>query len=136
MKKYTILLSLSLGLILGACANEKKNDPILEEAFQLHQQAMTVEREVRAQLDKLPANTPVADRLRSRHKTWSENLVEVPGFEHEHHHDHGHDHAHDHDHDHGPTTEVTPEHMLAIQQEFLDSIRAIQSDVRRYIARQ
>jgi len=135
MKNYTTLLLLFAGMLLGACANEKKNDPLLEEAFSLHQQAMKVESEVRTQLDMLPPNTPAADRLRSRHQAWSENLVEVPGFEHEHDHDHAHDHAHGHDHDHhhhGPTTKVTPEHMLAIQQEFLDSIRVIQSDVRRY----
>ena len=134
MKRHTILLSLCLAVLLSACSGENKQDPLLEEAFDIHQQAMEVNKEVRAQLQTLPESDPFVKRLRDRQQNWSDNLVEVPGFEHEHHHDHGHDH--DHDHDHGPTTEVTPEHMLAIQQEFLDSIRAIQSDVRGYSVQQ
>ena len=53
------------------------------------------------------------------------NLPEPPGLEHDH---AGHDHA-GHDHHHGPTLDVTPEQMLAIQKEFRDSILSIQQRV-------
>ncbi len=51
-----------------------------------------------------------------------DNLPEPPGLEHDH-------SGHDHHHHHGPTLNVTPEQMLAIQKEFRDSILSIQQRV-------
>jgi len=53
---------------------------------------------------------------------WRDNLPEPAGLEHDH-------SGHDHHHHHGPTLDVTPEQMLAIQKEFRDSILSIQQRV-------
>ena len=49
--------------------------------------------------------------------------------EHKREHEHHHDHEHDHHHHHGSQPDLTPEDMLAVQQEFLDSVRVIQRAV-------
>jgi ABC-type nickel/cobalt efflux system permease component RcnA len=141
MRTKVFLLSLSF-LAVFACTESTK-DPMLVEAAAVHNKAMEIEQSVIAKLDSLEQKRqqltekygPASDttrmfvasvnELQSSLKTWSSNLIEVPGFEHHHHH-HGHDHDHDHEHSHGAKTpEVTPEHMLNIQREFRDSIMAL-----------
>ena len=68
------------------------------------------------------------DQLKESYGYWTENHVEVPGFDHA--HDHGHDHSHNHDHHHhGPGLEVSAADMLLIQKEFKDSIISIQKRI-------
>jgi len=56
----------------------------------------------------------------------------VPG--HEHAHDHDHDHDPSHDHTHGKKMpEATPEHMLNIQRESLDSILVLKSEAEELL---
>ncbi len=112
-----------------SCNSGEEVDPILKDAFAIHQEALRIEQTVQRQLDSFQISADTEILLRARLEQWDEQLVEVPGFEHEHHH------AHDHDHDHGSSPKVTPEHMLAIQQESLDSIRTIQRDLDRQIRR-
>jgi len=57
---------------------------------------------------------------------WRDNLPEPAGLEHDH-------SGHNHDHNHGPTLDVTPEQMLAIQKEFRDSILSIQQRIATLI---
>ena len=113
-------------VILAAGCGSHPTDPQLEQAFQFHQQAIDVNKAIQEQLQSADQYDPKTNALRQRLAVWEENLVEVPGFEHE--HDHGGAHHHHHHHNSGP--EVTPEHMLNIQKEFLDSIRAIQEDLQ------
>lgn len=115
--------------ILASCSSNDKTDPLLQEAFAIHQEAMKLHKDVKAELEKGDLLEADRNKLESRLSGWNERIVEVPGFEHDHHHDHDHDH----DHDHGPATKVTPEHMLAIQQESLDSIKSINQDLLRFL---
>ena len=57
---------------------------------------------------------------------WRDNLPEPAGLEHDH-------SGHNNDHNHGPTLDVTPEQMLAIQKEFRDSILSIQQRIATLI---
>lgn len=123
-----VLVLICLGT---SCNSGEEVDPLLKDAFAIHQEAVRIEQTVQRQLDSFQISAEKELNLRARLEQWDEQLVEVPGFEHEHHH--GHDH--DHDHDHGSSPKVTPEHMLAIQQESLDSIRTIQRDLDRLIRR-
>ena len=134
MNDRIVQLSFFLLIFLMGCSSTSTSDPLLEEAFQIHEQSMEVAKEAREMLEELPADDQYRLNIESRLEFWSENLVEVPGFEHEHDHDHdhGHDHDHDHDHDHGPKLELTPEDMLAVQKEFLDSIQVIKSAIIGY----
>jgi len=134
MPKYLSISLVAVLLCLGtSCNSGEEVDPILKDAFAIHQEAVRIEQTVQRQLDSFQISAEKELNLRARLEQWDEQLVEVPGFEHEHHH--GHDHDHDHDHDHGSSPKVTPEHMLAIQQESLDSIRTIQRDLDRQIRR-
>lgn len=129
MSKYLSIVLVAVLLCLGASCNSGEDaDPLLKDAFAIHQEAMRIEQTVQRQLDSFQISADEELKLRARLEQWEEQLVEVPGFEHEHHH--GHDHVHDHDH--GTPVKLTPEHMFAIQQESLDSIRSIQ----RYLDRQ
>lgn len=129
-KPYWYVL-LPLVLFICACSNSNEANPILEEAHKIHLEAMVVEQEVNKQLGAVDQDSFNLAPFKKRLQSWDENLVEVPGFEDDHHHDHdGHDH---HDHDHGKTLDVLPEDMLNIQQEFLDTIKAIQSDLYNYV---
>ena len=136
MKDKTLSIFLLL-FIITACTNEPI-DPKLEAAAAIHEEAVKTEQLVRTTLDSLKQHKELLstqgdtlsdsdqifislyDSLQSDLASWSENLIEVPGFEHHHHHG---EECH---HDHGKKLpEVTPDHMLNIQKEFRDSIMAI-----------
>ncbi|MCG8330038.1 MAG: hypothetical protein MI974_20240 [Chitinophagales bacterium] len=136
--KDKALFILLLLFIMAACTNEPI-DPKLEAAAAIHEEAIKTEQLVRTTLDSLKQHKEQLstqedtlsdsdqvfisryDSLQSDLASWSENLIEVPGFEHHHHH-----HGEACHHDHGKKIpEVTPEHMLSIQKEFRDSIMAI-----------
>ena len=126
MREFTTAIFFLVSMLLAGCESDQ-TDPQLEEAFQIHQEAITVNKTIQEQLRSVESSNPEMGYIRKRLLTWEENLVEVPGFAHEHEHDHaGHHH-------HGPKLKVTPEHMLNIQKEFLDSIQAIQRDVQMYL---
>lgn len=136
--KDKALFILLLLFIIAACTSEPI-DPKLEAAAAIHEEAIKTEQLVRTTLDSLKQHKEqlstqedtlsdsdqvfisLYDSLQSDLASWSENLIEVPGFEHHHHH-----HGEACHHDHGKKIpEVTPEHMLSIQKEFRDSIIAI-----------
>ena len=131
--------------IIIACNSAKKENPVLKEAAQTHEQALQLEKQVAPQLAELTqvknsinvqgrALTPEEQALvqeieviERSYGYWEENHVEVPGYAHAHDHD---DEAHSHEgHDHGAKLELTPEDMLTVQREFRDSIVAIQRRV-------
>ncbi len=124
MKIRTIKWLYLLLVLNLACSGSSKPDPLLEEAFLLHQQSLEIAEESREMIGKLSDKNEQVNRLETRLNNWNESLIEVPGFEHEHEHDH-----HDHDHDHGPQLDLTPEMMLDVQTELLDSVRAIKDEL-------
>ena len=144
MKIIAQLLSYGLAaLLVTACNTSKKEDPQLKEAADVHLEAMQIEKQMKPQLAELVqlknsiniqgreltaeeiALVQQIEALEASYSFWEENHVEVPGHEH---HDHD-DHDHDHHHHHGPKLDLSPADMLLVQQEFRDSIRAIQQRV-------
>ncbi|NBC06949.1 MAG: hypothetical protein GVY26_07130 [Bacteroidetes bacterium] len=130
-------------LTLTACASGEPTDPKLEKAAALHEKALQTEEALRPLLDSLEQRhnqisvqgraltekeqsfVKSVSQLQQRYAQWKEERIEVPG--HEHAHDHDHDHSHDHTHG-KKMPEATPEHMLNIQRESLDSILVLRGE--------
>ena len=129
MKVRYFYLPIFFLLFSFACSNTSKIDPLLEEAHTLHKQAMAVQKEAKEILASLSASDNFRQETNAHLEAWSKQLPEVPGFEHDH---HDHDHNHDHDHDHGPKLELTPEDMLLVQKEMLDSVKVIKDRILDY----
>ncbi|MEM8969019.1 MAG: hypothetical protein AAGE93_21560 [Bacteroidota bacterium] len=136
------ILTLGMMALVVACGDSKKTDENLQQAFELHQQAVKIRQTTDKQIDQLKANEDSLfvstykadlDSISRSLEEWDEQLVEVPGFEHEHDHsDHDHSgHDHDHDHDHGEQTNLTPEQHLQVQQHLLEEIKAIAEEVNQ-----
>ncbi|MEM6843461.1 MAG: hypothetical protein AAF944_26750 [Bacteroidota bacterium] len=137
------VLTLGMVALVVACGDSKKTDENLQQAFELHQEAVEIRQMTDKQMDELKANKDSLfvstyqadlDSISYSLEEWDEQLVEVPGFEHEHDHDHAehdHDHDHDHDHSHGGETNLTPEQHLQVQQHLLDEIKAIAEEVNQ-----
>lgn len=138
MNTYKLLLPI-IGIItlLSACGDKKQTNPDLQQAFEIHGEALKIYNSARDQIAVLKANTDsifVAtyandlNAISNSLEEWDEQLVEVPGFDHDHdhaEHDHAdHDHS-DHDHDHDEHQELTPEQHLAVQQQLLEEIKTI-----------
>lgn len=118
-------LSVFTLILFVSCSGHSKPDPQLEEAFRIHKEALQVEKEARDLLEKLPEDSDAKSKIEARLRSWDENLIEVPGFEHDHSHDH-----HGHDHSHGSDVELAPEDMLAVQKVLLDSVTTIREDLQ------
>ncbi len=125
LRRLICSMCFSILILFVSCSDHSKPDPLLEEAFQIHKQALQVEKEVRELLKKLPEDHAAKTKMESRLTAWDENLIEVPGFDDDHSHDH-----HDHNHSHGPDVELTPENMLAVQKVLLDSMLTIRKDLQ------
>ena len=136
-------------LTLTACASSEATDPLLEEAAALHEKGLQAEEALRPLLDSLEqrhnqisvqgraltaseeAFLQSAQQLQQRYQRWSDERIEVPGFEHA----HDHEHDHEHDHTHGKKMpEATPEHMRNIQRESLDSILVLEAEAEALLA--
>ena len=128
-----------------ACHQHSEEYKTLEKAAAIHNEAVKLEAGLRADLEKLIQKknsinvqgralteeelqfVKNVNALESSHQFFTENHVEVPGFNHDHHH---HDHNHNHSHDHDAQLQVTADDMLLIQKEFLDSIGSIQQRIQ------
>jgi hypothetical protein len=139
----TFLFSTALLLTHSCQRGNSADDRLLSEAAALHEEAMQIDRQLQPQLENLiqegnsiqiqgRALTPeemqrvdAINAVRRSYEWFEENHIEVPGHDHDHDHD---DHA-GHDHGHGPGLELSPADMLAVQQEFLDSIKSIRARV-------
>jgi len=143
-----IIVCLSLTVACGA-----KKDPVMQQAGQVHKQAIAIHEEVMVQIndarqliqrlkvkretsdsttriaiDSTIARIEHADRSMN---TWMDEVVEVPGLE----DDHAHTHGEGHDHDHSAAPEITPQQMLEIQKEMKVNIEKIQADLIRQMER-
>ncbi|WP_299537191.1 hypothetical protein [Ulvibacterium sp.] len=138
-KKYVVrrckLLVLFLGILAlsTACGDKKQANEDLQQAFELHKEAVKIRQMMQDQMTQLKANmdslfvethSKDLNSISSALEAWDEQLVEVPGFEEEHDHS-GHDHDHDHDHHHDNHPELTPKQHLEVQQHLLEEIKEI-----------
>lgn len=129
-----------VGCFMGCNSTSNGDDPILKEAFDIHIEALAIEKDFKPLFDDLvnkknslavqgreltPEEMVFIDRvslLEESYEIWEENHIEVPGFEDHEAHDHSH---HGHDHSHGPAIQLLPEDMLIVQKEFRDSVIAM-----------
>ena len=125
--KYFLLAVIILPSVFGSSCGHKKVDPILQEAFDIHIQSLDVAKDTKDLLEKLPPADTNRLKFESALKEWNDNIVEVPGFHHHHHGDDGHHHHHHH----GAQLELTPDDMLLVQKELMDSIQSIHKRVRQ-----
>jgi len=132
--------SLLLFLLVAACHSQGGDEHLLKKAAAVHQEAVRIEEQLEPQVAELvqyrnalqiQGRTLSAaeqdliariDLVESSLLFWEEHHVEVPGFEHE-------GHQHDHSHDHGPSLKLSPEDMLLVQQEFRDSLQALEQRI-------
>lgn len=110
---------------VAACQSPQTSDE-LKKAGEIHLQALALSAQLENYLDSLGQTTTVPpDSLaawKRELEAWEENLVEVPGLEHEHDHDHeGHDHHH-----HEAAPNITDADMLNVQKEALRQLQALQ----------
>ncbi len=128
-----------LGIIaLSSACGDKQMNKDLQQAFELHKEAIKIRQMAQDQMAKLQANkdslfvetyTKDLQSISSSLEAWDEQLVEVPGFEEEHDHS-DHDHSdHDHHHHHDEQQELTPKQHLEVQQHLLEEIQAIAEKV-------
>ncbi len=149
MRKVLLPLSaLMVGLIMASC--QEKENPQLKEAAAIHNEAHEIMESIEpemASLDSLQSQlankkiavtdtaavaSAIADlgKVKTDFKAWEENLVTVPGVEHEHEHEHKEgDHEHHH-HEHKKAPDVAPEQHLEIQKEIKKNIEQIQSELK------
>jgi ABC-type nickel/cobalt efflux system permease component RcnA len=106
-----------LVFITAACSSKKEDTTVLVKAAEIHNAMMRKSTELQHSLNRLEKFSEVpADSVAlwsSLLDTWKKDVVEVPGNEAHSHDDHDHDHHH-----HGHANEnLTPEQVLAIQQD-------------------
>tara|TARA_B100000497_G_C7584425_1_gene351684 strand:- start:114 stop:542 length:429 start_codon:yes stop_codon:yes gene_type:complete len=116
---------LLLSIVWMGCKGDSKPDPNMQKAFETHSQYLQVAEESQLMLDKLPEDDSIRLILEKQLNEWSQNIIEVPGFEHEYHHHYGH-HHHGQDDSH---TLLSAGDMLIVQKELLDSVRAIKQRI-------
>ncbi len=149
MKQKNLLLLIALFGIV-ACGTDEQAEAQMQQAAAIHAESVELEQEIKPQLETLVqaknsinvqgrALTPKeqlfvkkVEQLEQTYHFWEDNHIGVPGYEseHEHEHEHDHDHNHDHDHDHGASIELSPQDMLLIQQEFKDTLVALQQGIQ------
>ena len=118
MQKHLYKLVFILFIVHSGCG-PSKIDPKLQEAFEIHKQSLNIAKKTEAILSKIPSDDGNRLKLELELKEWNENLIEIPGFEH-HHHSENCKHHH-----HRTQLELSPDHMLAIQNELQDSVNSI-----------
>lgn len=131
-----ILICFTIGAIFS-CGGNNPDKETLEKAAKVHTQLMKLEKDVAPSIDKLldrhnqiqtagrqlTVEEKVFSRkvrnLEGRYKIWKDNIIEVPGAEHDHSHGDGHHH-------HKPSVELLPADLLAVQYNLMDSLKVLE----------
>lgn len=125
-----------LVVLLAGCQDQAATQDH-EQAFEIHQTALITFDSLAKELNTLisdslqPGQFQEWQQLQNAGAEWERNLVEVPGFEHDH-HDHGAGHHHDHGSDH--LNELPAKEMLALQQALLAEVQKLLGEARRLTA--
>lgn len=144
--RISIIALLALMLVISC---SKKPDPVLQEAFGVHEKVVAASGEVESMLTeadqmiaklkaaygnlteesdstmemKIGAAVTQLQFFRPNYQKWEDALVEVPGIEHDHDHSHGGHHEHKPIPDH--IKNMAPTEILALQKEFLVQIEGM-----------
>jgi len=108
--------------VFTACTSAE-HSKLNQQSIEMHEAALEVGRKVNEKIEKISLEAESGldsafldslSALKLGYEEWSGSIVEVPGYEHDHHDHEGHDHDH---HDHGSSPDLTPEMVLEIQTE-------------------
>ena len=134
--KYLMLIMLgSVVVFTSGCKGKSQTDPVLLEAFDIQHEAIHIGDEVESMIKEGMANDTTAagkekySILMEAYTDWKNNMVEVPGVEHDH---SGHDHDHSHSHSASPAAaHLTPEEVKQVQTEWKNAITAIKESINQ-----
>lgn len=140
MKFYKLLSVILMSAFLISCKNkteeQTKVDPILQEALSIQDEAIHIGMELDSILDAKMAEGSFAQNidslriLKSAVNDWRNNMVEIPGIEHDHDH-HGHDHDHSHDHSGSEAAaHLSPQDIKKVQTEWKAAIDSIRNSIK------
>jgi ABC-type Zn2+ transport system substrate-binding protein/surface adhesin len=138
MNFYKVMSIILMSVLLINCKNkteeQTKVDPILQEALSIQDEAIHIGMELDSILDAKMAEGSFAQNidslriLKSAVNDWRNNMVEIPGVEHDH---HGHDHDHSHDHSGiEASAHLSPEDIKKVQLEWKAAIDVIRSSIK------
>ncbi|MDE0471846.1 MAG: hypothetical protein OXH57_07885 [Ekhidna sp.] len=106
-------------LIFTACASSQ-NEKLNKQSIETHEAALKMGEQVNKKIAQITtaveavSDSILQDSLKSLkqdYADWESSIVEVPGYEHDHHNHEGHDHHENH----GSSPDLTPEMVLEIQ---------------------
>ncbi len=140
MKFYKLLSVILMSAFLISCKSkteeQTKVDPILQEALSIQDEAIHIGMELDSILDAKMAEGSFAQNidslriLKSAVNDWRNNMVEIPGIEHDHdHHGHDHDHSHDHSGSEG-AAHLSPQDIKKVQTEWKAAIDSIRNSIK------
>lgn len=133
MIKTHFLPGLVLIFVLTACSKDKAKSDALIEANKVHLESVAMHENVengihllkqRAETKQDSTRLQKLDSLQDLMELWEEGMIEVPGFEHEHHHEKGEHH------EHKPAPQMTDASMLEYQLNAKAAIEALQKDLK------
>jgi len=133
INRYAIAGAFCL-FLLNSCSDEKTKSKALIEANKVHLESVavheSVEKEIEEKKKSAAANNTSGillklDSLHNLVELWEEGIIEVPGFEHEHHHGKG-----EHHNEHKPVPQMTDESMLEYQRNTKVAIEELQKDLK------
>lgn len=117
---------------LWACGGKPTDNQTLVEANRIHLESISIQEKIEPKIEQLDSlkstlkdSTKIAkiENIKQMFEEWEESLIEVPGFEHEHHKHDGHEHHHK------PAPEMTDESMLDYQKNTKKAIEELKSQV-------
>jgi hypothetical protein len=119
-----ILFLTFVAACLQCCKTSSADEALLKEAASVHNELISLSRSLKHTLDSLSnAGAVPADSIQAWKNMlleWEQDVVEVPGNDHEEHDDH-HNHHH-----HGATPEITAAEMLTVQKELKQRLEHLQ----------
>lgn len=118
-----------ISIHMWACGSEgEKQKEMLQQAYGLHLKSIQIRHTLNEWLTKSKEHALTdslynqdLDSITQLLEIWDTQVVEVPGFEKEHHHEH----------DHHVQPQLTPQQHIQIQQHLLNEIREIAKRVNR-----
>jgi hypothetical protein len=131
---YTLKISLAILFIIliSSCNHSNSKSPELIEANEMHLESMRIHENIESQIIEQKkqatkkedfSKVKKLDSLSVILELWEAGIVEVPGFEHEHHHGKG-EHQ-----EHKAELKMTDESMLEYQKNSKQAIEELQKEI-------
>lgn len=136
MKKLLLLL------LIASCTTNHE-DKLHDQSVKNHNQALKIGTQVQGKINRIDSlisslteeKSTIAvlidslTSIKEDYAYWESTIVEVPGHE----HDHEHHNHHDHNHDQEPN--LTPEMILAVQQDLKERIEKLNDRTQELLSK-